>query len=63
MLMIYAKHHGSSRFYPMDMSEGVPVKNKLYASVFDNSDRDRLETACRELKEENKDWDFEVRTA
>lgn len=61
MLMIYAKHKNGKTFRPMDMTEGVPVKNKIYATVYGDDQRDRLNHLLTELHEENKDWKFEIR--
>lgn len=61
MLLIYAKHKGGSKYHPMDMTLGVPTNNLLYASMYEDSDRDRLEHLLVELREENKDWEFEIR--
>lgn len=61
MLIIYAKHKDSSTFRPMDMTEGVPVTNKIYATVYDDDQKDRLEHLLTKLHEDNKDWKFELR--
>lgn len=61
MLLIYAKHRGDKKYRPMDTTLGVPVNNLMYASVYEDSDRDRLNHLLVELREENKDWKFEIR--
>lgn len=61
MLMIYGKRKGSRFFYPMDMNEGQPVKNKIYATVYDDNQKTRLEKSLVNLNAENPDWTFELR--
>lgn len=61
MLMIYAKHKTDKRFSPMDMNMGQPVKNKIYATMYEDSRKSELETLLKGLTNDNPDWKFELR--
>lgn len=61
MLMIYGKHKTDKRFSPMDMNMGQPVKNKIYATMYEDSDKSRLTKSLEQLHNDNPDWKFELR--
>ena len=61
MLMIYGKHKTDKRFSPMDMNMAQPVKNKIYATVYEDSEKSRLTKALEQLHKDNPDWKFELR--
>lgn len=61
MLMIYGKHKTDKRFSPMDMNMAQPVKNKIYATVYEDSEKSRLTEALEQLHSDNPDWKFELR--
>lgn len=61
MLMIYGKHKTDKRFSPMDINMGQPVRNKIYATVYGDSDKLRLTKALEQLHKDNPDWTFELR--
>ena len=63
MLMIYGKHKTYKRFCPMDMNMGQPVRNKIYATVYEDSDKLRLAKSLEQLHKDNPDWKFELRKA
>ena len=63
MLMIYGKYKTDKRFSPMDMNMGQPVRNKIYATMYDDGQKDRLEMSLKTLNTENPDWEFELRKA
>lgn len=63
MLMIYGKHKTDKRFSPMDMNMAQPVKNKIYATVYEDSEKSRLTEALEQLHSDNPDWKFELRKA
>lgn len=61
MLMIYGKHKTDKRFSPMDMDMAQPVRNKIYATVYEDSEKSRLTEALEQLHSDNPDWKFELR--
>lgn len=61
MLMIYGKHKDSRFFLPMDMTNGVPVTKKIYATVYEDSQKEKLKSLVETLHKDNKDWKFEIR--
>lgn len=61
MLMIYGKHKTDKRFSPMDMNMAQPVRNKIYATVYEDSEKSRLTEALEQLHSDNPDWKFELR--
>lgn len=61
MLMIYGKHKTDKRFSPIDMNMGQPVRNKIYATVYEDSDKSRLTKSLEQLHKDNPDWKFELR--
>ena len=63
MLMIYGKHKTDKRFSPMDMNMAQPVRNKIYATVYEDSEKSRLTEALEQLHSDNPDWKFERRKA
>lgn len=63
MLMIYGKYKTDKRFSPMDMNMSQPVRNKIYATMYDDGQKDRLERSLKTLNTENPDWEFELRKA
>lgn len=63
MLRIYGKSPEMKTFLPMDMEEGRPVRNLIYASVFEEVLEDKLKENCKQLEKDNKGWKFEVRKA
>ena len=63
MLMIYGKHKTDKRFSPMDMNMAQPVRNKIYATVYEDSEKSRLTEALEQLHKDNPDWKFELRKA
>ena len=63
MLMIYGKHKTDKRFSPMDMNMAQPVRNKIYATVYEDSEKSRLTEALEQLHKDNPDWKFELRNA
>ncbi len=63
MLMIYGKHKTDKRFSPMDMNMAQPVRNKIYATVYEDSEKSRLTEALEQLHSDNPDWKFELRKA
>lgn len=62
MLMIYGKYKSDKRFAPMDMNSGSPVSNKMYATMYNDKEKDRLENQLLNLMINNPDWKFEVRS-
>lgn len=63
MLMIYGKYKTENRYSPMDMNSGQPVKNKIYATMYEDSKKDTLTESLKRLHEDNPDWSFELRKA
>lgn len=61
--MIYGKYKTDKRFSPMDMNMGQPVKNKIYATMYDDDKKDTLNESLKRLNEDNPDWSFELRKA
>lgn len=61
MYLIYAKHRSDNKFRPMDMTLGCPTSKLMYATMYDEKDKDKLDSLVRELSNENKDWSFELR--
>ena len=59
--MIYGKHKTDKRFSPMDMNMAQPVRNKIYATVYEDSEKSRLTEALEQLHRDNPDWKFELR--
>lgn len=47
----------------MDMNMGQPVKNKIYATIYEDSEKSRLTKALEQLHRDNPDWKFELRKA
>lgn len=62
MLMIYGKYKTDSRFSPMDMNMGQPVRNRIYATVYEDGQKEHLTKSLEQLHKENPDWKFELRT-
>ena len=63
MLMIYGKHKTDKRFSPIDMNMAQPVRNKIYATVYEDSEKSRLTEELEQLHKDNPDWKFELRKA
>ena len=63
MLMIYGKYKTDKRFSPMDMNMAQPVRNKIYATMYKDSEKSRLTKALEQLHSDNPDWKFELRKA
>lgn len=61
MFMIYGKHITDRRFSPMDMNMAQPVKNKIYATVYKDGQRPKIEESLKTLRADNPDWKFEIR--
>lgn len=61
MLMIYGKYMTDKKFSPMDMNIGQPVRNKIYATIYEDTEKTRLEKALEQLHSDNPDWKFEIR--
>lgn len=61
MLMIYGKYVTDKKFSPMDMNIGQPVRNKIYATIYEDTEKTRLEKALEQLHSDNPDWKFEIR--
>ena len=59
--MIYGKHKTDKRFSPMDMNMAQPVRNKIYATVYEDSEKSRLTEALEQLHRDNPDLTFELR--
>ncbi len=57
--ILYGKTERMKRFMPIDLSEGVFVKNIMFASMF--NDRQKAETVAYKLMEDNKGLVVEVR--
>ena len=49
MLMIYGKYKTEKRYSPMDMNSGLPVKNKIYATIYEDSKKDSLTESLKRL--------------
>lgn len=57
--ILYGKAKDMKRFMPLDLSEGVFVKNIMFASLF--NDKAKAETVAYKLMEKNKGLAIEVR--
>jgi hypothetical protein len=60
--MLYAKPPEATRFHPMNMNEGVVVINKLYATIFNESQAETMREDIPQLKKMNVGWEFELRS-
>lgn len=45
MLIVYGKHKNEKRYSPMDMNMGQPVRNLIYAAMYDDSKKTPLQSS------------------
>lgn len=45
----------------MDMTDGVLVCNKIFASMFKDEEREELQKTVDEMNKDNPDFTFEIR--
>lgn len=55
MLLIYGKYKTEKRYSPMDMNSGMPVRNKIYATMYEDSKKNTLIESLERLHEVNPD--------
>ena len=61
MWMLYAKEKTDKRFYPMDYNAGHKVINKIFATMFNDKEAEKLRTELQSLHDLNDGWLFELR--
>ena len=59
MYLIYGRMKNQKRMAPVDLKNGVFVKNLIYASMFDS--QENAQAKCDELNRMNDDMVFEIR--
>ena len=58
---IYGKHKDDKQFLAMDLGRGVFVKNLIYASIIEESEKEKAETEVNYMNDSNPDFTFELR--
>lgn len=61
MLMVYGKLKTEKRFRPFDMKNNKFVINKIHATVFDESQLERLQKEVDYMNKYNEAYIFEIR--
>ena len=57
---IYVKHKSEKRFAPMDLKNGHPVINLIYASLLT---KEAAEEQAEYMREQNSDFEVQIRKA
>lgn len=61
MLTTYAKWEGMDKFRAFDLSQGVPVKNIIYASCYSDYNLEKAQQRLQEICNENKNIGLQFR--
>ena len=61
MYMIYCKHKDDKKFSPLDFNGGTQVTNLIYATMWNESQKNNAMKLVRDLNKDNPTWIFELR--
>ena len=62
MLIVYGKEKTAKKFKAMDMSLGQLVSNLIYATMFQEEQREELQKEIDYMNKYNPDMVFEIRS-
>ena len=61
MFILYAKTPEKKRFHPMDYKNGTVVSNRIHATLFSQSESEKIKKDIPALEDINPGWKFEIR--
>ena len=59
--IVYGKAKDMKTFKAMDLKNGHPVNNLIYASVFWDAEIEKMNSTITELEKDNPEWQFKFK--